>query len=139
MRKFLILAALTFFVGKGFCQELASRVITNNDLLIKERSRDKTTGWILLGAGLGIAAAGGLLQLAHENQSKGTFNFDFTGTYIAIGGGVVALASIPFFIRAGKNGRNLSEITFSSQPILIKEQNSLNLKSVHGLSLRVDF
>ncbi len=67
--------------------------------------KQKNTAWILLAGELGIAAIGGIVQLAADNHRAGDFNLNFTGAGIAVIGGIVSLSSIPFFISSSKNKR----------------------------------
>ena len=68
-------------------------------LLLKSKEQKKRA-WTLLGIGGGVAAIGGIVQL--QAVQKDSWGFDFTGAWMAIAGGVVALSSIPFFYKFRK-------------------------------------
>lgn len=96
---------------------------------------------MILGSGLGLAAIGGLVQLSNSNQTSygSGFDFDFTGAYIAIGGGVVSLASIPCFVNASKNKKLAVAISIDNQNILFPQGYDVAFKKQASLSLKIDF
>ncbi|NNL15077.1 MAG: hypothetical protein HKO81_00365 [Flavobacteriaceae bacterium] len=89
---------------------------TQYDFYSLKHKRQKTTAWILLGAGAALTVKG-LVTVDNSNKklSKSTgwegLGYVFEGGgggMIAILGGATAVASIPFFISAGKNKRKAS-------------------------------
>lgn len=86
---------------------------TSESLLLKSKTQKKNA-WILLGAGVGIGALGGIVQLQHPDD------FDFTGTFIAFIGGAVALSSITLFISSAKNARKAATMVISMQRIFLQ-------------------
>jgi hypothetical protein len=110
-----------------------------DDYFLQRSKTQKKTGWIILGSGLGIAALGGIVQAAKENQGNGSWNFDFTGLWIAIGGGCVSLSSIPFFISSGVNARKAATLTLSSQQVFIPQQNIYARTTVPSTTLKINF
>jgi len=136
MKKIIFSLTLFLFIVKSFSQTQTSPAFSKDYYLQKSKSQ-KTTAWILLGTGLGIAAAGGIVQLIHENQRNGGFDFDFTGAFIAIGGGVVALSSTPFFISSSKNKKKAASIAISNQNVFLPQQNSFALKTQPTITLKI--
>lgn len=108
--------------------------LKDNYYLKKSRTQ-KTTARNILFAGLGLAALGGITQFTHENSSDGGFNF--TGAWMAIGGGCVSLVSVPFFISSGVNAQKAADLTFGEQQVLISQKNSAALISVPSASLKI--
>lgn len=136
MKKIILCLTILLFIVKSFSQTQTSLALSKDYYLQKSKGQ-KTIGWILLGTGLGIAATGGIVQLMHEGKSNGGFDFDFTGAYIAIGGGVVSLLSIPFFISSSINKRKAASITISNQNIFLPQQNSFALKTQPTIILKI--
>ena len=138
MKKIVFSLTLLIFVLNSFCQTSKNKALTKDYYLQKSKNQ-KTAAWVLLGGGLGIAATGGIVQLIHENQSNNGsgLSFDFTGTWIAIGGGVVALSSIPFFIGSSKNKKKAASIAISNQNIFLPRQNSFALKTQPTFTLKI--
>ena len=136
MKKIILCLTTLLFIVKSFSQTQSSLALSKDSYLQKSK-RQKTTGWILLGTGLGIAATGGIIQGMHEGKSNGGFDFDFTGAYIAIGGGVVSLLSIPFFISSSINKRKAASITISNQNIFLPQQNSFSLTTQPTIILKI--
>jgi hypothetical protein len=136
MKKIILCLTILLFIVKSFSQAQTSLAFSKDSYLQKSKGQ-KTTGWIILGTGLGIAATGGIVQLMHEDKSDGGFDFDFTGAFIAIGGGVVSLLSIPFFISSSINKRKAASITISNQNIFLPQQNSCALKTQPTIILKI--
>lgn len=105
---------------------------------LQKSKRQKREARAILFSGLGIAALGGIVQAAHENDRNGGWNFDFMGAWIAIGGGGVGLFSIPFFISSGVNARKATTLTLSEQPIIISQPNT-SRTTVQSASLNIRF
>lgn len=107
---------------------------------IQKSKNQKKAAKIILISGLGIAAIGGIVQLNHENQRAGTFDFDFTGTWIAVAGGAVALMSVPFFICSGSNARKAAALSIGNQSIFIPQPNQTMARTdLPTLSFKIIF
>lgn len=65
--------------------------------------KQKTVGFILLGVGVATAIAGIIVEASDSEDVSGAVEDTFEGAGLVIAGGIVAAASIPFFIAAGKN------------------------------------
>jgi len=110
----LILAFLMGFSAQTFGQEM-----TKENYLEKSR-RQKTTGWILLGGGVAMAVAGGILF--NENfilfgASDAEDNKAGIGGAMFVVGGLAALGSIPLFINSSSNAKKAALISFKNQPL----------------------
>jgi len=107
-----------------------------NSLLQKSR-KQKTTAWILLGGGVGIAVAGLIIEGTGDAvNALNNFNKRVNGfeTFLIIGG-ASTLSSIPFFIASGKNGRKAN--------LMLKDENvffnpQLNLNHIVALGIKLN-
>jgi len=77
------------------------------DLLFKKARKQKTTAWILPGAGVGVTIAG--YAIAANAVDEDAFGFTSSaaqaGTVIMLAGVASMIASVPFFISSGKKGK----------------------------------
>jgi len=137
MKKMILSLSMVFFILNSFSQTPTTSF--SKEYYLEKSKKQKKTAWRVLGAGLGIAAIGGLVQLSNSNQTSygSGFELDFTGAYIAIGGGVVSLASIPCFVNAAKNKKLAVTVVFENQNILLPQSNDLILKKQPSLCLRI--
>jgi hypothetical protein len=136
MKHTIIFLTLWLFAMETFGQAQTNQTFSKDDYLIKSKAQ-KTTAWILLGTGLGIAAAGGIVQLIAEDGRDGGWGFDFTGTYIAIGGGIVAASSIPFFISSSSNKKKAASVVISNRKIFLPRANSFSLTAQPTITLNI--
>jgi len=137
MKKMILSLSMVFFILNSFGQTPTTSL--SKEYYLEKSKSQKKTAWRILGAGLGIAAIGGLVQLSNSNQTSygSGFDFDFTGAYIAIGGGVVSLASIPCFVNASKNKKLAVAVVFENQNILLPQDNNFVIKKQPSLCLRI--
>ena len=122
------LSSIPFFISSSSNRRKAG--ISNESYLQKSRSQKKTA-WILLGTGLGIAAVGTVVQIANRD------NWDFTGAAVAVGGGVVALTSIPFFISSNGNKKRAASVVISNQKIFLPRANNFSLTAQPTITLNI--
>ncbi len=99
--------------------------------LLQKSKKQKTTAWILLGGGAGLATAGYII--GRNASKKDAFGFWSGSSSEATTGGVLVVAgsggivgSIPFFIASGKNKRKANlilkdEAVFFNQELTKKE------------------
>jgi len=137
MKKIILSLLMVFFILNSFGQTPTTPL--SKEYYLEKSKKQKKTAWRVLGAGLGIAAIGGLVQLSNSNQTSygSGFELDFTGAYIAIGGGVVSLASIPCFVNAAKNKKLAVALTIDNQNILLPQDNNFAIKKQPSLCLRI--
>lgn len=106
--------------------------MSKQDYLDKSR-RQKTTGFIMLGGGVVMATAGGILF--NEN-----FNLNGGGEaegIMMVAGTLVALGSIPMFISAGNNARKAAQMSFRNEPLHIPKYAGNLPRSVPSLTLKI--
>lgn len=99
------------------------------DLLFQKSKNRKTAAWILLGGGAGLSAIG-LLIYAAEKEKNPAAELDILpkGTLPSAIGNSMMIASIPFFISAGKNKRK-AQLIVKEQSVLIIPQSKEHLVS----------
>ena len=132
MKKIVFFLSLLLFVVKSFSQSPSNLTFSKNYYLQESKSQ-KTIAWVFLGGGAGIAAFGVFAELLRDAQDEP----GFTGGWIAIGGGVLALSSIPFFISSSKNKKKAAAVTINYQNIYLPQQNSVVLKAQPTISLKI--
>lgn len=72
--------------------------------LIQQQKKNKTAAWILCGTGIALMAAGTYIYTLHKLESD-TRSATSADELLFYSGAVATLASIPFFISAGKQKR----------------------------------
>lgn len=92
-----------------------SRHTVDANLLFQKAKNRKIAAWILLGGGAALSAIG-LLVYAGEKENNPAAELDILpkGTLPSAIGNCMMVASIPFFISAGKNKRKAK--------LIVKEQ-----------------
>lgn len=110
-----------------------------DDYYLKKSRSQKTTARNILYTGLGLAAIGGIVQLANENSRHGSFDFNYTGAWMAIGGGCVSFVSVPFFISSSVNAQKAVSMTLTKQQIFVTQQNTADLTTVPSASINIKF
>lgn len=109
-----------------------------NTLLLKSK-KQKSTGWILLGCGAGLATAGGIIVAAQVgNGIQNVFNPNHSssnssgGVIMACAGVGAILGSIPLFIASHKNKKTakleIQNQTISLAPSGMNKQLALTIK-----------
>lgn len=138
MKKIILSLLMLFFILNSFCQTQTTTF--SKEYYLEKSKKQKKTGWIILGTGLTFAAIGGLVQLSNSNQTSygSGFDFDFTGAYIAIGGGILSLASIPCFVNSSKNKKLAVAIAIDNQNILLPQENNFAFKKQPSLCLKIE-
>ena len=133
MKTIILSIVMLFFISTVMAQTTSF----SKEYYVEKSQKQKKTGWIILGTGLGFAAIGGLVQLSNSNSDS--WDFDFTGAYMAIGGGVVSLASIPFFTSASKYKKMAISVSLNNEDLMIPQNSSLFIKKQSSLCLKVEF
>src|SRR5689334_4758796 len=116
MTKLIILLVMIISSCQCFSQQTPATV-SEESFMLKSKHQ-KTTGWILLGGGTALAAAG-LIKASSDLDKDpfGTLTGDHVGgALLTIAGGAAMLASIPCFIASGKNKRKAS-VAFSTEKL----------------------
>lgn len=112
------------------------------DLLLKKSKNQKTAAWILLGAGAGVAIAGGIIGTNAVENSNPNDPFDIfprgtlAGGGMVLGGAVAMIASVPFFIASGRNKKEANLFFRNESQSSLHRLHKANVYSV-GISLRL--
>ncbi|PKB17654.1 hypothetical protein [Flavobacterium sp. 5] len=136
MKKFIFLTTALLFMIKVASQTTPNNEFTKDYYLQKSKNK-KTTGWVLLSAGVGITIVG----VIGFSSTFDDWNNDSTDAYgyLMLGGPLVALGSIPFFISSGSNARKSATLSINYHPILTPNQISVAQNIQPALSLRIEF
>ena len=134
MKKILIFLMLLLFTVRAFGQEIPSTEFSKEYYLEKSK-KQKTTGWVMLAGGVVVTIVGviGFSSTDWDESSSDAYGF------MTVGGPLICLGSIPFFISSGSNAKKAATLSFSNQPILLPQQGSLVQNSQPSLSLKIDF
>ena len=136
MKIILIIFAFMIVTENIFSQRLLDQNQIKNFYLEKSKNQ-KTTGWILLGAGTALVIGGGYVFDKTWDDASSTTT-DIAG--FAILTGVIAdLASIPYFIGAGRNKRKAASLSLGYQNIYLRCDNSYSIKTTPALILNFKF
>jgi hypothetical protein len=117
---------LVFVIGlsvSAFSQQKAAQGSSREELLSQSK-KQKTTAFVLLGAGAVGTGAGAALISSNFCIFGCTDSQDRAlgvGSGLFVAGGIAMLASIPVFISAANKSKQAYRISASSQPILIPE------------------
>lgn len=136
MKKILIFLMLLLFTVRVFGQETPSTEFSKEYYLEKSK-KQKTTGWVMLAGGAVITIVG-LIGFSSTYDDTSYSTTDAYG-FMTVGGPLICLGSIPFFISSGSNAKKAATLSFSNQPILMPQQGSLVQNSQPSLSLKIDF
>lgn len=128
MKKIFVLIAFIVFSANVFSQ------LSKNDYLQKSKSK-KTTGIVLLSVG-GAAIIGGVVANGSRGENS-SFEQDFTGGALIAGGIASSLASIPFFISAGKFKKKAAAVVINNKSIFIPKNNQLVANFQPTVSLKI--
>ena len=113
MKRIILSISFLLIVFSSFSQIPAGPQFSK-DYYLQKSKHQKTTAWVLLGSGAAIAATGGIIVLKNH-QANGYPGRG--GIYAAIGGGIVCISSIPFFISSSNNKKKAASIAISNQNI----------------------
>ncbi len=105
-----------------------------------QKNKKQKTGWILLGSGVTLMATSIIWGSSDDNNSLGfSDNFD-AQAMLFIAGGVVCIASIPFFISSGTNKKNaiLTLNTVTTNTVTTNFKNAANKSNYLTLGLTVN-
>ena len=119
MKKQIVIILLLAISASIFGQkDSIPQTFTSTDYL-KKSKKQNTTGWILLGSGFAVAAAGVIVGITGTAEEfAGIFTGDKSntleaGAVMSYIGTAAMLGSIPFFIASAKNKRKAREVAFS--------------------------
>jgi hypothetical protein len=136
MNKLIAFLLLVVVSLTGFSQ---SQTPTEKNEYLRKSKSQKTIAWILAGGGVTMSAIaiasynyGDIVNIVEGDNSS----INTKGTFLILGG-VVALASIPFFIASGKNKRKSMNLSFKNETAPQIQQNSFVYRAVPSLTLKM--
>jgi Na+-transporting methylmalonyl-CoA/oxaloacetate decarboxylase gamma subunit len=134
MKKIFIFLMLLLFTIRAFGQEIPSTEFSKEYYLEKSK-KQKTTGWVMLAGGAVVTVVGiiGFSSTDWDESSSDAYAF------MTVGGPLICLGSIPFFISSGSNAKKAATLSFSNQPNLMPQQGLLVQNLQPSLSLKIDF
>jgi hypothetical protein len=139
MRTLILFLSISLsLVLPSLAQEVASP--TAKEILLEQSKRQKKTGFILLGAGVGAAVFGGALFASNFC----IFGCDSDDEALAGTGGVLfllgvgsAIASVPVLINAGSKAKKAAELSFNPKPIYLPKGTFSGPSAIPSLSLSI--
>jgi hypothetical protein len=141
MKTMLILATMLSFATVLYGQDTTA-LATQKEYYLKKAKNQKTTGWVLLGTGSAAGIIGIALMASNGfviNPTEENENAAGTGGVLFTTGVLCDLASIPFFISAGKNKRRAAEISAGTQKTYLPLNSALTMRYIPSLTVKIDF
>jgi len=115
MKKILALFLLMAFSAACFAQEKAPVQMKTREELLQKSKNQKTTGFIMLGAGAAAVAGGVALMLQNIDlygDPSESSNFE-AGTILTVAGGLAMGGGVVFLIVSGNNKQKANAMTAS--------------------------
>ena len=139
MKKIIFSLTLLLFVLTSFEQTNPDSEFSK-DYYLKKSHSQRTTAWILLGAGVGMMVSGVAINASQPwylfgpepagyNKNKGLWLF-----YL---GGAVASTSIIFFLNAHHNKKRATTVAITNQKILWYQKNSVGFVTQPSFTIRI--
>lgn len=141
MKKMILLAIVALLVKSSFSQQTTSSYSLTQEDYLKKSKQQKRVATILFVSGAAVTVVGTAMWLSQFNHLFTDWN-EYndkklnTGASLAVVGGTMILASIPFYISAGKNKRLALSLSLKNQPVQQLQQNSLVLRNTPSLTLK---
>jgi len=133
MKKFFLPLIFLFFTLQTFSQTEINQKFSK-DYYLKKSHIQRTTAWILLGAGGGMMVGGIAIYLGAPwvgpGQNKGLWLF-----YL---GGAVASTSIIFFLNAHHNKKRTTTMAITNQKIPWHQKNSIGFVNQPSFAMRIN-
>ncbi len=115
MKKILAMILLLAFSAACFAQEPTPAQTKTKEELLRKSKNQKTTGFIMLGAGAAAVAGGVTLMLLNIDlygDPSESSNFE-AGTILTVAGGVAMAGGVVFLIVSGNNKQKANAMTAS--------------------------
>ena len=132
---FLILALLFTFLPKVQAQSLESKILIEE--YIKRSEKQKKTGLILLGAGVGSVIIGTVLFGTGWNDDS-SFALG-SGAVLFTAGSISTLVSIPVLISSASNGRKAAKLGIGTARLTEPLPNGFYQKTYPALHFSIPF
>lgn len=101
MKLVFLMLLLTIIYHRGNCQQVPVPDRESKDYYIQKSKKQKTAGWILLGAGAGLITTAFIVG----NSNDATIDDIGTSGGLVIAGTLAGIGSIPLFIASSRNKR----------------------------------
>ena len=131
MKKLSICFALFVSLSTSYCQETSLKY----EDYIKKSKRQKTTAWILLGAGVAMITTGLLLQ--SNDGDLNTLSKDITGIGIGGAGIVCTIISVPVFLASTRNKHKAAALSLKTEKTMHLQNNNLALIQYLAISYKI--
>ena len=126
---FLIFAFFTAACGQE--TNITIPEITKAEYL-KKSKKQKTTAWVLLGAG-------SLSLLLASIEVNPDYGESTNRAFLAIGGLVMIVASVPTFTASARNKKRGMSMSFKNDTVPRLRHNTLSYSSIPSISLKLGF
>lgn len=136
MKKTLLVILLYSFVHAGVAQVNMRDSTRVSDYYFQKSIVQKRTGFNLLGFGAGFLIIGGVLSLTTNDPLEES---SIVGAIMIVGGGLTALASIPFFISSRNNLKKANSMSLGIKLITTDPLGMYNshLSYVPAVSIKI--
>lgn len=140
--KIIYVTALSILLAINSFGQDSTAMATKKEYYLHKAKNQKTTAWVLFGAGSAAGIIGLALMASNGfviNPTDENENATNTGGMLLTTGVLCDIASIPFFIGAGKNKRRAAEISVSTQNIYLPKNNALTMRYVASATFKINF
>lgn len=132
MKKNTIFLLLMIIAINSVAQDTTWSTMTRQDYLDKSHNQ-KATGWIMMGAGIGVFVGGviytsaSLLDAEAKSLEGGTEEISAFGPVLIVAGAGLMIGSIPVFVASSRNHKTAMSLKASTGTIdLFKQSNFAN-------------
>jgi hypothetical protein len=144
MKNLLLILLLTCFFETSFAQELASdssKIISKETLLLKKKNQKRAANILLISGGSLMVISGivaiGEATIFVASWGSNEENLFKTSSALFTVGLVASVASIPFYIAAGKNKRKAAALSLQQQKIPYLQNNTVASSMIPAVSLKI--
>lgn len=115
-----------------------SDTLLPKEVYLKKSKTQLTVGWAMLGGGVAMTVAGGVLfsnnfeLFSNKNDTEAA-----TGGVLFLTGIGCSLGSIPFFISSGHNARKAAAISFNNNKMMLPQQNNFVAKAQPTITVTI--
>jgi len=134
IKTILLFTSIMMFIANTHAQNQTEKQDLKSYYLQKSKNA-KTAGWVCLGLGTGMEIAG----IAIANNDKDSWVISDEAGYLILGGVVVDLVSIPFFVSAGNHKKFAARISVNEQGIYQLQNNLATAKHQSAIMFKVNF